>query len=278
MQAYYQQAEALLEGGVDLFIVETIIDTLNAKAAIFALEELFADKNIRIPVMLSGTIVDESGRTLSGQTDEAFWNSVSHAKPFAVGLNGPLGAEDMHQYISNLSKCADCYVFCYPTAGVLPARKDNFLYCVHSASHTACTSDPCLLWQLYRRCIQITIAAIQTFSLFMTKERTCEGGEVGADLAAEVKPYLSDRLVNAIGGCSGTSPARIAAMKKLVADGRYKPRQRHGMLPCHRRNWKGTIRREPYTDDAVLCTAGFQLTNIRKCVHRSKHSVCQCMG
>lgn len=109
-----------MEGGVDLFLVETIFDTLNAKAAIFALEELFTDKNIRIPVMLSGTIVDNSGRTLSGQTNEAFWNSVSHAKPFAIGLNCALGAADMHPYVANLSKCADCYVFCYPNAGVPP--------------------------------------------------------------------------------------------------------------------------------------------------------------
>ena len=117
-QAYYEQAEALYDGGVDMFLVETIFDTLNAKAAIYALERFFDDKGAKIPVFISGTIVDNSGRTLSGQTNEAFWNSVSHAKPMAVGLNCALGATDMKKYIANLSKCADCFVFCYPNAGL----------------------------------------------------------------------------------------------------------------------------------------------------------------
>ncbi len=117
-QAYYEQAEALYDGGVDMFLVETIFDTLNAKAAIFALERFFAAKGCRIPVFISGTIVDNSGRTLSGQTNEAFWNSVQHAKPMAIGLNCALGASDMKKYIANLSACADCYVFCYPNAGL----------------------------------------------------------------------------------------------------------------------------------------------------------------
>jgi 5-methyltetrahydrofolate--homocysteine methyltransferase len=118
VQAYFEQAEGLYDGGVDLFLVETIFDTLNAKAAIYALEQFFESKGVRIPVMISGTIVDNSGRTLSGQTNEAFWNSVSHAKPFAVGLNCALGALDMKKYVANLSQCADCYVFCYPNAGL----------------------------------------------------------------------------------------------------------------------------------------------------------------
>jgi 5-methyltetrahydrofolate--homocysteine methyltransferase len=117
-QAYYEQAVALYEGGVDLFLVETIFDTGNARAALYALDRFFEEKGVRIPVFVSGTIVDNSGRTLSGQTNEAFWNSVSHAKPFAVGLNCALGAKDMKQYIANLSRCADCYVFCYPNAGL----------------------------------------------------------------------------------------------------------------------------------------------------------------
>ena len=111
------QAESLLDGGVDLFLVETIFDTLNAKAALYALERLFEARSKRIPVFVSGTIVDMSGRTLSGQTNEAFWNSICHVKPFAVGLNCALGAKDMQQYIANLSRCADCYVFSYPNAG-----------------------------------------------------------------------------------------------------------------------------------------------------------------
>uniref|UniRef100_A0A1D2A7V4 methionine synthase n=1 Tax=Auxenochlorella protothecoides TaxID=3075 RepID=A0A1D2A7V4_AUXPR len=116
--AYYQQAKALYEGGVDLFLVETIFDTGNAKAAVFALERLFEDLNVRIPVFISGTIVDMSGRTLSGQTNEAFWNSIRHAKPMAVGLNCALGASDMKPYIANLAECVDCYILCYPNAGL----------------------------------------------------------------------------------------------------------------------------------------------------------------
>jgi 5-methyltetrahydrofolate--homocysteine methyltransferase len=119
MQAYYQQAEALMGGGVDLFLVESIVDTLNAKAAIYALEELFAVKGVRVPVMLSCTIMQDSGRTPSGQTTEAFWNSVAHAKPFAVGLSGDLSSADMHPHVTHLSKCADCWVFCSPNTGVL---------------------------------------------------------------------------------------------------------------------------------------------------------------
>jgi len=103
---------------VDLILVETIFDTLNAKAAIFAIEKFFEAYGTRLPLFISGTIVDNSGRTLSGQTNEAFWNSVSHAKPMAVGLNCALGAKDMVPYIENLSKCADCWVFAYPNAGL----------------------------------------------------------------------------------------------------------------------------------------------------------------
>ena len=117
-QAYYEQAAALLDGGVDLYLVETIFDTGNARAALHALDRLFTERGRRIPVFVSGTIVDNSGRTLSGQTNEAFWNSVSHAKPFAVGLNCALGALDMKKYIANLSACANCFVFCYPNAGL----------------------------------------------------------------------------------------------------------------------------------------------------------------
>merc|ERR1719261_1352685 len=118
VQAYFEQCEGLVAGGVDMFLVETIFDTLNAKAAMYALDLFFEKHGSCIPVFVSGTIVDNSGRTLSGQTNEAFWNSLRHAKPFALGLNCALGAKDMFKYIENLSKCCDCYVFCYPNAGL----------------------------------------------------------------------------------------------------------------------------------------------------------------
>ncbi len=117
--AYHEQAAGLLEGGADLFLVETIFDTLNAKAAIFALEELMEASGERLPVIVSGTVTDASGRILSGQTVPAFWHSVRHARPIAVGLNCALGAALMRPYIEELSKvAADTWISCYPNAGL----------------------------------------------------------------------------------------------------------------------------------------------------------------
>ncbi len=117
--AYREQAEGLLEGGCDLFLVETIFDTLNAKAAIFALDELMEERGERLPVIISGTVTDASGRILSGQTVAAFWHSVRHARPLAVGLNCALGAALMRPYIEELAKVAgDTFISCYPNAGL----------------------------------------------------------------------------------------------------------------------------------------------------------------
>ena len=117
--AYREQAEGLLEGGCDLFLVETIFDTLNAKAAIFALDELMEDTGERLPVIVSGTVTDASGRILSGQTVNAFWHSVRHARPLAIGLNCALGAALMRPYLEELARVAgDTFVSCYPNAGL----------------------------------------------------------------------------------------------------------------------------------------------------------------
>jgi 5-methyltetrahydrofolate--homocysteine methyltransferase len=124
--AYYDQASGLLEGGCDLFLVETIFDTLNAKAAIFALDELMEHTGERLPVIISGTVTDASGRILSGQTVSAFWNSVRHAKPVAVGLNCALGAALMRPYIEELAKVAgDTFISCYPNAGLPNPMSDT---------------------------------------------------------------------------------------------------------------------------------------------------------
>lgn len=117
-QAYYEQAKALAEGGVDLFLVETVFDTLNCKAALFAIDRYCEEVGLNYPIMVSGTITDASGRTLSGQTVEAFWISISHAKLFSVGLNCALGAEEMRPYIEALSNISDCYISAYPNAGL----------------------------------------------------------------------------------------------------------------------------------------------------------------
>jgi 5-methyltetrahydrofolate--homocysteine methyltransferase len=180
--AYYQQAEGLWAGGADVFFVETIFDTLNAKAALYALEQFFEDKGKRIPVFVSGTIVDNSGRTLSGQTNEAFWNSVSHAKPFAVGLNCALGASDMVPYLENLSRVADCWVFAYPNAG-LPNAMGGY-------------------------------------------------DQTGPEMASEVSQFFDKCLVNAIGGCCGSSYVHIAALKEESL--KHPLRKKHGVEPIMR--------------------------------------------
>ncbi len=117
--AYYEQVRGLVDGGVDLLLIETIFDTLNAKAAIFAIQKYFQDTGKpSLPVSISGTITDASGRTLSGQTLEAFYISVMHARPLSVGLNCALGAKEMRPHIEELSQLASCYVSAYPNAGL----------------------------------------------------------------------------------------------------------------------------------------------------------------
>ena len=116
--AYGQAARGLVEGGADILLIETIFDTLNAKAAIYAFEEIFAETGIRLPVMISGTITDLSGRTLSGQTPAAFWHSVRHAQPLTIGLNCALGAKEMRAHIDEISRIADTLVCAYPNAGL----------------------------------------------------------------------------------------------------------------------------------------------------------------
>jgi 5-methyltetrahydrofolate--homocysteine methyltransferase len=118
VNAYYDQARGLVEGGVDFLLAETIFDTLNAKAALFAFEKYFADSGKRVPVMASVTITDRSGRTLSGQTVEAFWNSISHAKLMSVGINCALGGKQMRSYVEELSGVAPVYMSCHPNAGL----------------------------------------------------------------------------------------------------------------------------------------------------------------
>jgi 5-methyltetrahydrofolate--homocysteine methyltransferase len=114
VEAYQEQARGLHDGGVDVFLVETIFDTLNAKA----IENLFEEGYTRIPILISGTITDKSGRTLSGQTSEAFVVSVSHANPLMIGLNCALGAEEMRPFLARISKTANCFVSAYPNAGL----------------------------------------------------------------------------------------------------------------------------------------------------------------
>jgi 5-methyltetrahydrofolate--homocysteine methyltransferase len=168
-QSYYEQAQGLTEGGADLLLVETIFDTLNAKAALFAIEEWFEHSGERLPVIISGTVTDASGRILSGQTVSAFWYSVRHARPLAIGLNCALGAALMRPYIQELAKVAgDTYISCYPNAG-LP----------NPMAETGFDETP----------------------------------EVTSRLLRE---FAAEGLVNIVGGCCGTTPDHIAAIRQAV--------------------------------------------------------------
>jgi 5-methyltetrahydrofolate--homocysteine methyltransferase len=133
--AYYEQVKGLVDGGVDIILIETIFDTLNAKAAIFAVKKYFRDeKKPELPIMISGTITDASGRTLSGQTLEAFYISIEHARPLSVGLNCALGAKDMRAHIEELSQIANCYTSAYPNAG-LPNAMGEYDEEPHQTAH-----------------------------------------------------------------------------------------------------------------------------------------------
>ncbi len=163
--AYKQQVQALMDGGVDILLVETVFDTLNAKAALFAIQEVFEERNIKLPVMVSGTITDASGRTLSGQTAEAFLISLSHVPLLSIGFNCALGAETMKQYIEVLAKKAPFYVSAYPNAG-LPNEFGQY-------------------------------------------------DETPEFMGKQVEKFMSEGLVNIIGGCCGTTPAHIAEFYRL---------------------------------------------------------------
>ncbi|MFT6032626.1 MAG: 5-methyltetrahydrofolate--homocysteine methyltransferase [Arenicella sp.] len=118
VEDYSLATRGLIEGGVDIILIETIFDTLNAKAAVFAVKTVFDEDGIELPIMISGTITDASGRTLTGQVTEAFYNSLRHAKPISVGLNCALGPEDLRQYVQELSRIAECSVSAHPNAGL----------------------------------------------------------------------------------------------------------------------------------------------------------------
>lgn len=163
---YKDSARGLIDGDVDLLLIETIFDSLNAKACLFGIEELFEEIGFRVPVMVSGTITDLSGRTLTGQTPEAFWYSMRHAKPFSIGLNCSMGARDMRPYLAELSQAADTLVCAYPNAG-LPNEFGQY----------------------------------------------DEGPDTTAGYLEE---WANSGLVNIVGGCCGTTPGHIRAIKAKV--------------------------------------------------------------
>nr|WP_274944774.1 homocysteine S-methyltransferase family protein [Govania unica] len=164
--AYIEATEALIEGGADIILIETVFDTLNAKAAIVAVLEAYDRLGIKLPIMISGTITDASGRTLSGQTADAFWISVEHAKPISIGFNCALGPKELRQHILTLAKGANTYVSAHPNAG-LPNELGGY-----------------------------DLAA--------------------DDMAVHIREWAQSGLLNIVGGCCGTTPDHIAAMKRAV--------------------------------------------------------------
>ncbi|MBM3159790.1 MAG: homocysteine S-methyltransferase family protein [Bacteroidetes bacterium] len=173
VQAYEEQINALMDGGVDLLLVETIFDTLNAKAALFAIDQVYETRGERLPIMVSGTITDQSGRTLTGQTTEAFLISLSHMPLFSIGLNCALGADLMRPYLQILNDKSPFAVSAHPNAG-LPNEFGKY---------------------------------DQTPSL----------------MAAQIKEFLDEGLINIIGGCCGTTPEHIKAIADLAKN--YSPRK-----------------------------------------------------
>ena len=181
--AYREHVRGLVDGGVDLVLLETIFDTLNAKAAIVATLDVFEEKSVHLPLMISVTITDRSGRTLSGQTLDAFYASIRHARPFSVGLNCALGAREMRQYLAELARIAETYVTCYPNAG-LPNAFGQY-------------------------------------------------DELPGETAALLRDFAESGFVNIVGGCCGTTPDHIRAIREAVENlpPRPRPLQGSGITP-----------------------------------------------
>jgi 5-methyltetrahydrofolate--homocysteine methyltransferase len=173
-QTYFDQAKALLEGGVDLLVVETIFDTLNAKAALFAIAQTFEQSGRKVPLLISGTVTDKSGRTLGGQTVEAFLTSVAHAEPLILGLNCALGPDEMEPHIEELSRISPYYLSAYPNAGLPDPLSE--------------TGFP----------------------------------ETPQSLAPKLAKWAKNGWLNLVGGCCGTTPDHIRAIKATVKE--FKPR------------------------------------------------------
>jgi len=206
--AYYEQVVALVDGGADILIVETIFDTLNAKAALFAIGEYLEHALVDIPVFVSGTLVDMSGRTLSGQTTEAFYASIRHAKPMCVGLNCALGAKQMVPFVKRLADCAECFVHVYANAG-LPNAMGGY-------------------------------------------------DDTPADMALSYEDFFDNAWLNMAGGCCGSTPAHMAAIKAKIVERNYKPRA----LPPQRRPKMWLSGLEDLVVDDVVNHLGMPFLNV----------------
>ena len=208
VEAYYEQVVALVDGGADILIVETIFDTLNAKAALYAIGEFLEHACVDIPVFVSGTLVDLSGRTLSGQTTEAFYASIRHAKPMCVGLNCALGAQQMVPFVRRLAACAECFVHVYSNAG-LPNAMGGY-------------------------------------------------DDTPAMMANYNEIFFENKWLNMVGGCCGSTPPHIAAIRALLLEKAYAPRP----LPPKRRPKMWLSGLEDLVVDDVVNHLGMPFLNV----------------
>ncbi len=216
--AYADATHGLIEGGVDLLVVETVFDTLNCKAALFGIANVFDELGFRLPIVISGTIVDASGRTLSGQTVEAFWLSIRHAKPFAVGLNCALGAAEIRPWIRELARVADCPISLYPNAG-LPNELGEYDDTPENMARLLGSFAQDGLLNLVGGCCGTTPAHIQAIAEAVRAKkpraipeppawcRLVRPGTPGADARSEFRQYRRADQRHRFGGFSPADPA-----------------------------------------------------------------------
>lgn len=229
--AYADQVRGLIDGGAHVLLVETIFDTLNCKAALFAIDEVFEEKNVRLPIMISGTITDASGRTLSGQTPEAFWISVKHARPFSVGLNCALGAEEMRPHLEALSTIApDCYISAYPNAG-LPNEMGEYDQTPHQMCHfiedfarsglVNIVGGCCGTTPDHIRHIASHVKDVQPRPKHTTIDPDAGGSSVGYTMYAGLEPLIVRESTNFINIGERTNVTGSSKFAGLIREGNY---------------------------------------------------------
>jgi len=221
VEAYRESTHALVEGGVDLIMIETIFDTLNAKAAIYAVETEFEAMGIELPVMISGTITDASGRTLSGQTTEAFYNSLRHVKPLTFGLNCALGPDELRQYVAELSRIAECYVTAHPNAGLPNAFGEYDLGPQEMAEHISEWAQAGFL-NIVGGCCGTTPAHIAAISQAVegVKPRVLPDIPVACRLAG-LEPLTIDANTLFVNVGERTNVTGSAKFKRLIKEDKY---------------------------------------------------------
>ena len=221
VDVYSEQIQGLIDGGVDLFLVETVFDTLNCKAALFAINQTLIEKNLDIPIFISGTITDASGRTLSGQTVEAFWNSIKHIKPVAVGLNCALGAEQIRPWLNDLSNIADTFVFVYPNAG-LPNELGEYDQSPHDMSVIIEEFAQDGLVNMVGGCCGTTPDHIQAISKAVKNQKPRKIPKVDAyTRLSGLEPFVIRPESNFINVGERTNVTGSARFKKLIKEGDF---------------------------------------------------------